>query len=137
MFERAIVGFFRVLGKTAPGELSHFQMIRNALATGPFSGAWFIGAVTFFKVLFPITFHGFPPRMLNHRQRERATNLPRKLTDGIFLKNYIRCYYILARRYRQFFLDKVNHFLNISAIRSVDGTLHKETRGKISDEQEW
>jgi hypothetical protein len=59
MFKGAIIGSFRVLGKTAPGELPHFQMIRNALATGPFSGTGLIGAVTFFKVLFPITFHGF------------------------------------------------------------------------------
>ena len=58
MFKRAIVGSFRVLGKAAPGELSHFQMIRNTLATDPFSGAGLIGAVAFFKVLLPITFHG-------------------------------------------------------------------------------
>jgi len=60
--------------------------------------------------------------MHNHSQPARSTNLLQKLTDGIFLKNYVGYYYILARRYRQFFLDKVNHFLNISAIRSIDGT---------------
>jgi hypothetical protein len=79
----------------------------------------------------------FPPRMLNHRPPERAANLLHKLTDGIFLKNYIKYYYILARWYHQFFLDKVNHFLNISAIRSIDGVPREETDGKISDEQEW
>jgi len=58
MFKRAIVCFFRLLRKAATGELPHFQMIGNALATDPFSGAGFIGAVAFFKVLLPITFHG-------------------------------------------------------------------------------
>ena len=57
MFKRAIVGFFRVLRKAATGELSHFQMIGNTLATDSFSGTGLIGAITLFKVLLPITFH--------------------------------------------------------------------------------
>ena len=57
MFKRAIVGFFRGLRKTAPGELSHFQMIGNTLTADSFSGTGLIGAVTLFEVLLTITFH--------------------------------------------------------------------------------
>ena len=57
MFERAIVSFFRALGKAASGELSHFQMIGDTLTTDSFSGAGLIGAVTLVKVFFTIAFH--------------------------------------------------------------------------------
>ena len=78
MFKRAIVGFFRVLRKAATGELSHFQMIGNTLATDPFSGTGLIGTVTFFKVLLPITFHVSLP--LHNGQ----TNAHTQTDDGVF-----------------------------------------------------
>jgi len=61
MLKRAIVGFFRVFRKAATGELSHFQMIGDTLATDSLSGTGLIGAVTLFKVLLSITFHGSLP----------------------------------------------------------------------------
>jgi hypothetical protein len=88
MFKRAIVGFFRVLRKAATGELSHFQMIGNTLATDPFSGAGLIGTVTFFKVLLPITFHGsiLPPICLKQAQPGCSIDTLHKLTMAFFEK---------------------------------------------------
>jgi hypothetical protein len=44
-------------------------MVGNTFATGSFPGARLVGAVTFSKVLFPITFHGFlPPDMVKKMQ---------------------------------------------------------------------
>ena len=34
-------------------------MVGNAFTANSFLGAGFISAVAFFKILFPITFHGF------------------------------------------------------------------------------
>ena len=57
MLKRAIKGRFFRRRKTASRQLSHFQMIGNALTAYPFFSAGFIGTVTPLQIPFTITFH--------------------------------------------------------------------------------
>jgi len=59
VLERAVVGGFCSLGKTAAGKLSGFEVVGNALAAEALLGTSIIGAVALFHVFFLITFHEF------------------------------------------------------------------------------
>ena len=63
MLERSVVGCFPFGVKTAPRQLSHLEVIGNAVAAYAFAGARVIGAVASDQVLLLVTFNRFPPFM--------------------------------------------------------------------------
>jgi hypothetical protein len=62
MLERAVVGPFGVLGKTAGGELPALQVILKALAADALPGAGFIAAIAVLQILVFFAFHGGIPQ---------------------------------------------------------------------------
>jgi hypothetical protein len=61
MFERAVVRFFRVVGKTACGQLPALEMIGDAFATDAFFGAGFVRTIAFFQIFLFIALHEITP----------------------------------------------------------------------------
>lgn len=59
MFERTIVGFFGVRGKTTTGQLAAFQVIPDTLAADTLPRAPGVAATAVLEVLFLIAFHRF------------------------------------------------------------------------------
>ena len=57
VLEGAVIGGFRLLGKSTAGQLPHPEMIGDALTAYPFSRARIISAVASGQVLFFVTFH--------------------------------------------------------------------------------
>jgi hypothetical protein len=57
MFKGSVVGGFCILWEGTGGELTHLQVVLNALATDAFTGARGISAVTIAKISFFITLH--------------------------------------------------------------------------------
>jgi len=66
MFERSVVRFFFIPGKTAGGKFPHLQMMFDAFAAYAFPAAGLGGAVAPFKVLFFFAFHYITPRFFYH-----------------------------------------------------------------------
>ena len=60
MFKGAVVGSFRVLWKTAGGQLPLLYMIGEAVTADAFSAAGIIRAVAPVKILLFFAIHGFP-----------------------------------------------------------------------------
>ena len=57
VLEGAVIGGFRLLGKSTAGQLPHPEMIGDALTAYPFSRARIISAVASGQVLFFVAFH--------------------------------------------------------------------------------
>jgi len=57
MFKGSVVGGFCVLREGTGGELTHSQVVLNALAADTFTGARGISAVAIAKISFFITLH--------------------------------------------------------------------------------
>ena len=57
MFKRSVIGFFRIIGKTACGQLSHLQMVADAVAADPLAGASGVRTVARLEILFFFAFH--------------------------------------------------------------------------------
>jgi hypothetical protein len=57
VLEGAVKGAFCIRREKACGQLSFFQMIKDAVATDSFAAAGVVGAVAAFHVVFNFTFH--------------------------------------------------------------------------------
>jgi hypothetical protein len=57
VLERPVVGCLGLFRKNAAGQLPHLEMIGDAVAADPLSGAWVIGTITPGQVLLFVTFH--------------------------------------------------------------------------------
>lgn len=57
MFERTVIGPFRISGKTAAGELAAFQVITDTVAAETFPGAGIISTQAVLQILLLFTLH--------------------------------------------------------------------------------
>ena len=57
IFKRTVVGFFRILRKKTPRQLSFGQMIRNAITADALAAARFIRAIAFLQIMILFAFH--------------------------------------------------------------------------------
>lgn len=57
MFERTVIGPFRISGKTAAGELATFQMITDAVTAEPFPRAGIISAQAVLQIFILFALH--------------------------------------------------------------------------------
>lgn len=57
MFERTVIGPFRISGKTAAGELAAFQVITDTVATETFPGAGIISTQAVLQILLFLALH--------------------------------------------------------------------------------